>query len=67
MYQPPIVKFPVFSVTWAEATDDDGSCTPAVVAAGGGGSGKTGISNKIVRFSLACVLELVCYVRRQQM
>lgn len=48
MYQPPIVNFPVFSVKWSEATDTDGVTTPAVLAAGGGGSGKTGVGNKIV-------------------
>ena len=49
MYQPPIVNFPVFSVTWSESTDANGVTTPAVLAAGGGGAGKTGVGNKIVR------------------
>ena len=48
MYQPPIVSYPVFSVKWSKATDADGVTTPAVVAAGGGGAGKTGVGNKIV-------------------
>lgn len=48
MYQPPIVNFPVFSVTWSESTDANGVTTPAVLAAGGGGAGKTGVGNKIV-------------------
>lgn len=55
MYQPPIVNFPVFSVAWAEATDEDGVSTPAVLTAGGGGAGKTGVGNKIVsRVDLFC-------------
>ena len=49
MYQPPIVNFPVFSATWSESTDANGVTTPAVLAAGGGGAGKTGVGNKIVR------------------
>ncbi|CAM9104429.1 unnamed protein product [Pylaiella littoralis] len=47
MYQPPIVNFPVFSVTWSEATDADGASTPAILTAGGGGAGNTGVGNKI--------------------
>lgn len=52
MYQPPIVNFPVFSVTWSESTDADGASTAAVLTAGGGGAGKTGVGNKIVRRGL---------------
>lgn len=48
MYQPPIVNFPVFSVTWSTATDANGGGTPAVLTAGGGGAGNTGVGNKIV-------------------
>ncbi|CAM9543911.1 unnamed protein product, partial [Hapterophycus canaliculatus] len=47
MYQPPIVNFPVFSVTWSESTGADGDSTPAVLTAGGGGAGNTGVGNKI--------------------
>eukprot|EP00752_Nemacystus_decipiens_P006396 g5761.t1 len=47
MYQPPIVNFPVFSVTWSESTDADGNSSPAILTAGGGGAGKTGVGNKI--------------------
>lgn len=48
MYQPPIVNFPVFSVTWSKSTGADGESTPAVLTAGGGGAGNTGVGNKIV-------------------
>lgn len=48
MYQPPIVNFPVFSVAWGEATDAGGNASPAVLTAGGGGAGNTGVGNKIV-------------------
>ncbi|CAM9462851.1 unnamed protein product [Ectocarpus sp. 13 AM-2016] len=47
MYQPPIVNFPVFSVIWSESTDANGASSPAVLAAGGGGAGNTGVGNKI--------------------
>eukprot|EP00903_Cladosiphon_okamuranus_P012539 g11742.t1 len=47
MYQPPIVNFPVFSVAWSESTSADGNATPAVLSAGGGGAGNTGVGNKI--------------------
>lgn len=49
MYQPPIVNFPVFSVTWSKSTGSDGASTAAVLTAGGGGAGNTGVGNKIVR------------------
>ncbi|CAM9542491.1 unnamed protein product [Laminaria digitata] len=55
MYQPPIVNFPVFSVTWSESTDAKGVTTPAVLAAGGGGAGKTGVGNKISLISVKAV------------
>ena len=57
MYQPPIVNFPVFSVTWSESTDANGVTTPAVLAAGGGGAGKTGVGNKIVGGFMGLVWE----------
>lgn len=48
MYQPPIVNFPVFSAAWSKYTNVDGASSPAVLTAGGGGAGNTGVGNKIV-------------------
>lgn len=61
MYQPPIVNFPVFSATWSESTNENGATTPAVLAAGGGGAGNTGVGNKIVsKVCVVCVGEGNC-------
>lgn len=63
MYQPPIVNFPVFSVAWVEATDEQGITTPAVLTAGGGGAGNTGVGNKIVSFLRLLFQTVVCIMR----
>lgn len=65
MYQPPMVNFPVFSVAWGEATDDDGNTKPAALTAGGGGAGNTGVGNKIVSVCALSVRRDIVHVEQE--